>query len=65
MFASFSGRSLPVQGICKPECIILPSILIAATPVDASNKTLNLPGSPLLYLIKCDLPQLPLPARNR
>ena len=47
LFASFNGRSLPRHGICKPECTLLPLILIAAAPVGASNKTLSLAGSPL------------------
>ena len=49
LFTLFSGRRLPLQGIYKPECIVLPLILIAGTPVGASNKTLGLPESPLLY----------------
>ena len=49
LFASFNGRSLPRHGICKPECNVLPLILIETTPVGASNKTLGLTGSPLLY----------------
>ena len=49
LFASFSGKSLPVQGICKPERIALPLILVAATLVGASSKTLGLTGSPLPY----------------
>ena len=43
---SFNGRSFPRQSICKPECIVLPLILIAATPVGASNETVGLVGSP-------------------
>ena len=76
LFALFSGRSLPWHGKCKPDYTISPLILIAATLVGASNKTLVLAGSPLRYkntlftawntvLIKCDLPQPPLPERNR
>ena len=48
-FASFNGRSLPWHGLCKPECTVLPFILIEATPTGASNKTLCLAGSPLRH----------------
>ena len=51
LFALFSGRRLPLQSICKPECSVLPLTLIAATPVSESSKTLSLPGLPLLYKI--------------
>ena len=49
LFASFNGKSLPRHGICKPEFTVLPLILIAATHVGASNKTVGLAGSPLRF----------------
>ena len=49
LFGSFNGRSLPRHGICKPECTVLPLMLIEATPAGASHKTLGLAKSPLRY----------------
>ena len=40
-FKSLNRKSLPGQGICKPECIVLPLLLIGAIPVGASNKTVS------------------------
>ena len=37
LFAPFKGRSLPRQGICEPECIVLTLTLIEATLVSASS----------------------------
>ena len=48
LFASFSGRNLPLQDICKAECIVLLLLLITATPVGANNKTLGLSWSRIL-----------------
>ena len=76
LFASFNGRSLPRHGICKPECTVLPLILIAARPVGANSKTVGLAGSPSRYkntlftasnifLLKSNLLHPRLPKKNR
>ena len=44
LFASFNEKSLPQQSIRKPECIILPLVLIAAILIGASNKSLGFAG---------------------
>ena len=65
LFASFSWKCLPRHHLCKAEHTISELVLITATPVRASNKTLGLAGSPLRYkntvftawdtvLTKCD-----------
>lgn len=74
LLASFN-RSLPWQGICKPECIVLPLILITAIPVGTDTKTFGFAGYALqdknilltyskIFLMKWDLPQPLLPKRN-
>lgn len=60
--------NLPRQGIIKPECTLVPFILITTTSVGASTRVLGLTGLPLWYknnlliewyiiLDKCDFPQ--------
>ena len=49
LFGSFHGRSLPRHGIWKPECTVLPLMLIEATTAGAIHKTLGLAESPLRY----------------
>ena len=44
LFASFNGESLSRQGVCKPECIVVKLISVAATPVGAGKNTLGFPG---------------------
>ena len=47
---SLNGYNLPPTFISKPERIVVPFILTAATPVGASNKILGLSSSPPLYI---------------
>ena len=46
-FLQLKGNILPWDGIFRPECIVVPSILMAVTPVAASNRTRTLSGLPL------------------